>query len=122
MSLLSRARLRGTTVSIYRAPDALTGDGGRAAGTWALVAAEVPCLIERESDEWMQKRFGTPTIVKDRGFFPGGPDVRPGDGIVATAGRRAGDRWRVQGALALDARRRIQHVDVALEQTTEMIP
>jgi hypothetical protein len=94
---------------------------GRKVASWTTVASDVAATIESETDELMQKVFGTPQLVKDRVYIPGTPDLQPGDAVVATSGKRSGEKWRVHAVLRLDQSGR-PHKEAALESTTETIP
>lgn len=126
MSLAGRAATRGTTVTIYRSVEAETGDLGRKVSSWTVIVAGYRAIIESETDERMQKVFGTPQIVKDRLYAPGTassppPDIQEQDAVVATDGKRVGGKWRVRAVLTLDQSGR-PHKEAALESTTETIP
>jgi len=120
MSVLGRITTR-STVTIYRPVEAETGDLGRKVSSWTVVAADLAARIVSESDELMQKVFGTPATVKDRIYLAGAPDIQPGDAVKATAKNRSGETWRVQVVLTLDQAGR-PHKEAALESTTETIP
>jgi len=119
VSVLGRVTTR-STVTIYRPVEAETGDLGRKVASWTTVVADLDARIVSESDELMQKVFGTPAVVKDRIYLAGAPDLRVGDAVKATARNRSGETWRVHGVLTLDQAGR-PHVEGALESTTETV-
>ena len=120
MSLAGRAATRGSRITIYRPTEVETGDLGRKVQAWTVIAADLPAIIEGETDERMQKVFGTEPVVKDRLYLPGLKDVQPGDAIRSTAGKRAGERWRVRVVLPFDQSGR-PHKEAALESTQEAV-
>jgi hypothetical protein len=121
VSLQGRAATRGSTITIYRPVEAETGDLGRKVASWTTVESGLKGLISNESDELMQKVFGTTQVLKDRLYLPGAHDLRVGDAVKVTAGKRLSEKWRVMAVLHLDHAGRV-HKEAALESTTETIP
>lgn len=122
MSLAGLIRRRGSRATVYRPTGGRNADGSATVTAWAAVQTDLPVLLEGLTDELAQRLFGTREVIRDRGFVLGLPDLRPGDGLVVTAGRRVGQRFRVEEPLAYDAGSRLAHLEVALVSTTETIP
>jgi hypothetical protein len=121
MSLAGRAALRGSVIAIYRPLETETGDLGRKVLSWTPIESGLDAIITSETDELMQKVFGTPELVRDRLYLPGTHDLQPGDAVKATARKRVGETWRVRAVLTLNQSFR-PHKEAALESTPEVIP
>jgi len=122
VSLGGRAAVKGSRASWYRPSGyTQTADGGQKVTSWTLMGSDIALEIQPISDEWVQKIFGAPESVKDRGLVPGSNVFLPKDAIKVTAGFRSGNTYRVFGVSG-QARALRGHADLALESTTETIP
>lgn len=121
MSLPGLLRHRGALADIYR-PATADGAGGLATITWpaAAVVLGVRVLADVISDELAQKIFGRERVVDLRALVAFGTDVAQDDGLVFRTGPYAGQRFRVTGVVPSTVRSRSQHLEVALERTTEV--
>lgn len=121
MSLAGLLRHRGSLADVYR-PTTADGAGGLVNVTWpaAAVALGVRTLAEVIADELAQKLFGREAVVDLRAIVPLGTDLAKDDGLVFRSGAYVGQRFRVTGTVPSTVRARSQHLEVALERTTEV--
>jgi hypothetical protein len=114
MSIAKRNARFGTTFTVYRPT---TGDDSTAWGSAILTGIKLEVLPT--TDELARKIFGTESRVAFTVLAQA--DIRKGDGLVATAGLYAGQRFRVAAAPPYQGFTE-QFVELGLEATTEAIP
>jgi hypothetical protein len=121
MSLAGIIQRSGTAVTIMRATRTQSAGGATNQG-WAAVATKVAAFIDTPTAELAQRLYGQETRVEARIFVLPGVPLRPDDGIIVTAGARAGERYRVTGQSSLDfgaPGARSTHAEHPLVRTTE---
>lgn len=124
MSLDGLAAQRGSTVTIYRiAQSEAQAADGSAVIAWAAVAASVKIILEPIASAVAERLWGQETRATMRALVPrpiASPRVR--DGIVVTAGRYSGSRYRVVASIVHELAPGSAHAEVGLELTPEAIP
>jgi len=106
---------------VYRPTYSSQADGSQRVTGWTLSMSKLPAILEGVSDDLVQKVYGASQAVKDRALVPNDYPVEPGDGIVVTSGKRAGEMFRVVDVRRNDQSGANPHLDVALISTTETI-
>ena len=120
MSLTGAIALRGSTVTVHHAVDTDQADGS-SGRTYPTNTPGVKVLLEDISDELVRRVFGPETTATRRGLVALSATIRDDDGIVVTAGKHTGERYRV--AKRLEHREGPSpHAELALEATTEAFP
>lgn len=113
MSVTGQIHVKGSTVTIRRAVSSRTL-GGATNLAWADVATGVKMLLDVPDPRIVQRVFGQEKHVELMAFALPGQDVTEKDGIVVTAGWKAGERFHVDQVVPSDRGRPLRHVEVAL--------
>ena len=122
MSLASMVRRQGSLVAIYRPTFARNSDGTAFVTSWAAIASDVEVNLQGLGYETAQKVFGTQEVVEADGFALSGADLQRDDRLLVTRGPFLNLKFRV-----VDLKRHRQgsasdHLEVALQSTTETFP
>lgn len=122
MSIASLVQRKGSTVTLY-APTATTNpDGSAGKSAWAVLETDAKVVIQPITDELAQRVYGGKGVIRDRGFYTGVSALAPGHGLVVTAGHRTATRFRIEEVLDYQSSTRNAHRELALVETTEVIP
>lgn len=108
---------KGSTVTV-RKPDR----SGQAADktpltTWSDRVVDVKVALQPLGARLQAKLFGAEVAASFVGFAATSTGIEEGDGLIVTAGYRAGDRFRV--VVAQDPDQGPRHRQLALERTPE---
>lgn len=123
MSLLGRARIKGSVVALLRPTYARNNDGSGKILSTSYLAQGEPCLIESLSDELVQKLYGAERVVKDRCLLPNTAlALQAGDVVRVTGGKRMGRYYRTEEGLRLNDLRTNGHWDMPLVELKEAVP
>lgn len=124
MSVVGLIRRIGSRATLYRGTPVTAADGNRALGApWSVVDDDVGIMIQPIGDALAQKIFGTPEVIRDRGFMALEPTINTvTDRLVITRGPRAGQTYRIEEGQPWEHGTRLDHREVALVASTEVIP
>lgn len=112
--LINRA---GSTVTV-RKPDRSTQNADQTVNTtWSDRATGIKVAIQPLGERLRVKLFGAEAEASFVGFAAAGAQIQEGDGLIVTAGYRAGDHFRVVDLS--DPNQGPAHVQLALELTPE---
>lgn len=115
-------RRKGSTVSLYAPTPTDNADASPGQDTWTAVETGGRMWLQPMTDELAGRVWGTAAVVREQGFYAGTATLAPGQGVVVTAGRRTGSRFRIEALMDYDGSRAGAHQAVAVVQTDEAIP
>lgn len=113
MSVTGQIHVKGSTVTIRRAVSSRTL-GGATNLAWADVATGVKMLFDVPDPRIVQRVFGQEKRVELMAFALPGQNVTEKDGIVVTAGWKAGEQFHVDKVVPADHGRPLRHTELAL--------
>jgi len=123
MSVQSMIRRQGTQVSIYRGTAVTSADKNRTLGApWTLIAVAVWLNLQGLGFDAAQKVFGTQEVVEADGFAFPDADLQRDDRVVVTAGPYLTLKLRVVERKPHRQGSASDHLEVALQSTTETFP
>jgi hypothetical protein len=121
MSAATLIRRKGSTVTFYRPTPVTNADGSPGLSTWTLLGtAGEKVWFQPVTNDLAGRIYGAEVEARERGFYAGALTLAPGDGILVTAGRHAGKRFRVEESLAYDGSASGGHQDMPVVETDEV--
>lgn len=116
MSVAGRNMVIGSTLTVYRSTKT-AGTGGQTNVSWAAVLTAVRWELHTLTAEMLEQVFGQGSQVELVAFEDDAATVLLNDGVVVTAGKHAGKKFRVH-------RTRLgrKYLEIGLKSTVEAIP
>lgn len=120
MSLAGRIQIRGSTVTVKRATKTRSA-GGASNLAWGAVngLTGVKFLLDVPDTQTIQRLFGQEAKCDVRAICSADFDVRANDGVLVTAGWKAGTNYQVHAVAQFDQSQRARHHECALVSTSE---
>jgi len=88
-------RRKGSPVTVRRKAESRAAGDNSAVLSWSTVADDVKVFLQPASARLLQQAFGRELEAEFVGFAESTTPVQTGDGLIVTAGYRAGDRLTV---------------------------
>ena len=113
---------QGTLVSIYRPTYSTNADGTRVVSAWTLVLANAALNLQGIGYDTTQRVFGTQEVIEADGYILPSIDLQREDRVLVTAGPFAALMFRVVELKSHRQASGSDHLEVALQSTTEIFP